>query len=134
MNILQTEWWSMALPPEWWADQEEDSILIGDQDDVGVIEISTLQREDGNFSAAEVMQIARDNAEAGCTFGAVQRGDFTGQRTSFKEEDAALREGYLACDSVLLFVTYSCDLDNMGMDDAAVDEILDTLLLSGAEA
>jgi hypothetical protein len=28
---------------------------------------------------------------------------------------------------LLLYITYSCDLDNAGMDDAAVDEILDTL-------
>ena len=40
MNVLETEWWSLALPPEWWADSEEDSILIGDRDDVGCIEIS----------------------------------------------------------------------------------------------
>jgi hypothetical protein len=29
---------------------------------------------------------------------------------------------------MLLFITYSCDLDNRGMDDAAVDELLDTLM------
>ena len=44
MNILETEWWSLALPPEWWADTEEDSILVGDRDEVGCIEIFTLHR------------------------------------------------------------------------------------------
>ncbi len=42
MNVLETEWWTLALPPEWWADSEEDSILVGDRDDVGCIEISTV--------------------------------------------------------------------------------------------
>ena len=49
MNVLQTEWWTLALPPEWWADSEEDSILIGDRDDVGCIEISSLHKEQGEF-------------------------------------------------------------------------------------
>lgn len=134
MNILQTEWWSVAVPPEWWADQEEESIVIGDRDDVGVIEISTLCRDEGEFSEAEVRQIASDNAEAGSALNLLQAGDFKGLVTSFTEDEAAIREWYLSMDSVLLFVTYSCDLENAGMDDAAVDEILDTLLLNPAEA
>jgi len=32
--------------------------------------------------------------------------------------------------TLLLFITYSCDEENGGMDDAAVDEILDTLMLA----
>ena len=28
MNMLETEWWTMAIPPEWWADSEEDSIVV----------------------------------------------------------------------------------------------------------
>ena len=31
MNVLETEWWTMAIPPEWWADTQEDSILVGDR-------------------------------------------------------------------------------------------------------
>ena len=33
MNVLETEWWTLAIPPEWWADSEEDSILVGDRDE-----------------------------------------------------------------------------------------------------
>jgi hypothetical protein len=133
MNILQTEWWSVAVPPEWWADQEEESIVIGDRDDVGVIEISTLCRDEGEFSEAEVRQIASDNTETGSPLNLSQAGDFSGLATSFTEDEAAIREWYLSADGVLLFVTYSCDLENAGMDDAAVDEILDTLMLNPAE-
>ena len=39
----------MAIPPEWWADSEEESILVGDRDEVGCIEISTLHRDTGEF-------------------------------------------------------------------------------------
>ena len=63
MNILETEWWSLAIPPEWWAESEEDSVLVGDRDDVGVIEISTLHKENGEFSSQEVATIAAEEGE-----------------------------------------------------------------------
>ena len=131
MNILETEWWTMALPPEWWAESEAESILVGDRDDVGCIEISTLQKDGGEFSAAEVLAMAKDNAEQPLDWREVELGDFTGVTASYvdEEDDAALREWYITSGSLLLFITYSCDTENRGMDDAAVNELLDTLLL-----
>ncbi len=129
MNVLETEWWTLALPPEWWADSEEDSILIGDQDGVGCIEISTLHKERGDFDEAEVGGIARDESGAGLEWKAANLGEFRGVTGRFEEEGVALREWYVASGSMLLFITYSCELENRGMDDAAVDELLDTLLV-----
>jgi hypothetical protein len=130
MNILHTEWWSIAIAPEWWTEREEDAVIIGDRDEVGSILISTLCREEGDFQRAELEQIARDNADRDCEWKPVQAGDFSGLYTSYTEEDSAIREWYLGAGPVLLFITYCCDLDNGGMDDAAVDEILDTLQLA----
>ena len=31
MNILHTEWWSIAIAPEWWTEREEDAVVIGDR-------------------------------------------------------------------------------------------------------
>ena len=132
MNTLQTEWWTVGIPPEWWAEQVEDIVVIGDRDEVGAIEISSLHREQGDFSVAEVTAIARDNAEQPCDWASVSAGDFEGVCCGYLEADSAVREWYLACGGLLLFVTYSCDPDNRGMDDAAVDEILDTLAASPA--
>jgi len=129
MNVLQTEWWTMALPPEWWADTEEDSILVGDRDDVGCIEITTLHKEEGEFGLAEAMEIARSEASQPVDWSRVSLGDFEGVSSQFVEEGAAIREWYVLRRGMLLFITYSCDEDNRGMDDAAVDELLDTLTL-----
>lgn len=128
MNILETEWWAMALPPEWWAESEEDSILVGDRDDVGCLEFSTLHKESGHFEAAEILQIAESESEQKLIWKALSLGDFNGVASSFIEEGAAIREWYIAREAILLFITYSCDEDNAGMDDAAVNEILDTLM------
>ena len=129
-NVLETEWWNLAVPPEWWAESEEESILVGDHDGVGCIEISTLHKDSGEFSEADINRIAREEAEQALEWTATSRGDFRGVMASYLEEDVAIREWYLANGAMLLFVTYSCDEENRGMDDAAVDEILDTLLLA----
>jgi hypothetical protein len=131
MIVLETEWWTMALPPEWWAETEEESVLVGDQDDVGCIEITTLHKEQGDFQDAELREIAAGEAGIERDWENVQLGEFRGLSADFVEEGAAIREWYLACKGLLLFVTYSCDEENRGMDDAAVREILDTLMVAG---
>jgi hypothetical protein len=129
MNVLETEWWTMALPPEWWAETEEDSILVGDRDDVGCIEITTLHKEQGEFDLAEASEIARSESSQSLDWNKVSLGYFEGITSQFVEEGAAIREWYVVHRGLMLFITYSCDEDNRGMDDAAVDELLDTLAL-----
>ena len=129
MNVLETEWWTLLVPPEWWAESEDQSILVGDRDDVGTIEVSTLHRNEGAFSAQEAAAVAREESPEVSSWETVSAGDFEGVCGAFVEEDAAIREWYLAGDALLLYITYSCDADNQGLDDAAVDEILDTLAL-----
>jgi hypothetical protein len=129
-NILETEWWSLAVPLEWWAESEEESILVGDHDGVGCIEISTLFKDSGEFDDAAVMQIALDEADRPVKWQPVRTGDCSGVTGSYLAEGAAIREWYVACGAMLLYITYSCDEENSGMDDAAVDEILETLTAS----
>ncbi len=128
MNVLETEWWTLAVPPEWWADTEENSILVGDRDGVGCIEITTLHKEEGVFDDRAVLDIANAESDQTVNWATVTLGDFAGVTGKFLEEDTAIREWYVASGPMLLFITYSCDEENRGMDDAAVDELLDTLL------
>jgi hypothetical protein len=134
MNILETEWWSLVVPPEWWAETEDDSILVGDRDEVGCIEISTLHKEQGVFDADGLLEIARSESPDISAWQAVELGDFSGWTGGAREESAAIREWYVARDALLLFITYSCDEDNSGLDDAAVDELLDTLVQLPADS
>jgi len=129
MNVLETEWWTMAIPPEWWADSEEDSILVGDQDEVGCIEISSLHREEGEFDQEMVTEIALTESEQPLDWQPVKLGDFAGVSSSYVQDVTAIREWYVSNGALLLFITYSCAEENRGMDNAAVDELLDTLMV-----
>ncbi len=133
VNLLETEWWTLQLPPEWWADSEEDSILIGDRDEVGCIEISTLHKEKGDFSPEEVAGIAREGSELPEHWKSVKLGAYSGVTAEGEEEDMAIREWCVAKGGMLLFITYSCESEHRGLDDAAVDAILATLSPAGEQ-
>ena len=129
MRVLETQWWRLGLPDEWNAEQDDESILITDRDEVGTIEISQLLAEPGE-ALPSIEELAKLNAEhdnlewSNCCCG-----DFDGVETDYLEEGAAIREWWLRAQSLTLFVTYVCDEDNQGLDDAIIDEILDGLEL-----
>ena len=129
MNILQTQWWTLAVPPEWWAESDAESILVGDHDGVGSIEISTLFKEEGEFTSGDVLEIARDEAEQPLDWQVVELGDLRGVTAGYVHEGSAIREWYVFGGAMLLFITYSCDEETLGLDDAAVEEILATLMV-----
>jgi len=128
MNVLETQWWTLAIPPEWWAESDDDTILVGDRDEVGCIEMSTLQRDSGLFSQNDVARIAQEEAEQPTQWSKVVLGDFKGVTGSFEADDDAVREWFVTDGPLLLYITYSCAMENKGMDDAAVDQLLDTLM------
>ena len=130
VNILQTQWWDMALPDEWHAEQEDDLILISDCDDVGEIAITTLTSESGAVDERALRELTADLEAQHGPGKAITLGDWRGMYFSFHEDGDALREWYLYQNRLLLLITYSCDDDNAGMDDAAVDEILATIYIS----
>ena len=86
MNVLETEWWTLVLPPEWWADSEDESILIGDRDEVGCIEVSTLHKEQGDFTQDNLEEIAREGSDSRLTWQAVAAGDYKGIMAQFVED------------------------------------------------
>ena len=128
MRILEAGDWSLVLPDEWYAEREDDSILISDRDGVGCLEISELRRrpEDGPADLEALLDSELSWREVAC-------GNLRGREASFMEDGEALREWCLASGDLVLYVTYSCETANRGMDDAAVDEILDTLRHVAAE-
>ncbi len=129
MEVLETQWWLMEIPPEWEVEQLDELIVISDEDGVGEIAITTLVKESGSIDEQELEQLAAETAALAGRGEPVVLGDFKGYHYRFEEPDEAVREWYVGEGVNLLLVTYCCGLDNAGMDDAAVDAILSTLML-----
>lgn len=129
VRCLETEWWQMELPPEWYGEQDGEVIAVGDEDGVGVLEFSTLHKQAGSTEPAEVMELMQDMEVDLAQCEPIMLGPFSGfhRRSVDEEYQEAVREWWLAGGSLLLYVTYSCHTDHAGYDDSCVDEMLATL-------
>ncbi len=132
MNIIETDYWCLMLPPEWSAEQEEDVIRIFDQDEIGELALTTLIRDRDADESSSAAQLAKVESPEITVWSEVTLGAFTGVSGFFEEDETSVREWYVNHHSVLLYVTYICDRQDAGMDDAAVDEILGTLVAGDA--
>lgn len=124
MNELMTDYWSILLPEEWEAEQDGETIIIADEDEVSIIEITTLVPEEGMTSGELLKAIG-----AGSTPGATLAGMDACYR-ELEEDEVFWREWYCDAGSVVLAISHGCDVSNKGMDDDIVDDILSTLALS----
>lgn len=129
MSIVQTEWWCLEIPEEWSASVEDDCVTVSDCDGVGDIDITVVCREDGVVDENELQALASDIIDQGITAEPVEIGNCQGLLFEYVEEDEALREWYLARGGLFVYITYSCDADNRDLDVAAVDAILQTLVV-----
>ena len=127
MRILETDWWTLALPPEWDAEQDDDVVVIEDEDGVSCLEISTLVREEGQVSDAELAEFSRELRELGHAPCAVRLGACSGHLFEYDDAEAHWREWFLRAGTLFLYIAYHCQHEHRGMDDAAVEEILESL-------
>ena len=128
MNIVETDFWCLMLPPEWSAEEDEGSVLITDQDGIGELAITTLVREPDGAPETSLSEIAQAESPEVSSWVTATFGDFSGVTGQFTEEGAVLQEWYLSHGVALLYCTYASDAEDAGMDMPAVEEILGTLV------
>lgn len=134
MRELETDWWYLSLPEDWLVDQDDDSIVITDPDEVGVITLTSMINEgprDRELALRELIAVLEVDIKA---LTPATLGDFAGYYSEFQDGDDWVREWYLACDSCLLLVSYDCEPENKHMDREIIDQILDTLCLKALDA
>jgi hypothetical protein len=125
--VLETDWWTLELPPEWEAAQDEDVVVIEDEDGVSCLELSTLMREEGDVSDADLAQFSAELRELGIKPHPAQIGSLQGQLFEHDDAEFHWREWFLRAGPMFMYIAYHCLPDHRGMDDAAVDEILSTI-------
>lgn len=127
MNELTTDLWALLLPPEWTADQDEETIVITDSDEVSVIEISALYAAEGQEKTSVLNEVLmQENYKTTLA-------DMPAMYQEFTEEDMYWREWFIDAGDCYLAISHGCDIDNKSMDDASVDEILSTLVLKKSD-
>ena len=134
MHIVETDYWCLMLPVEWSAEQSGDVVLITDQDGIGELAMTTLVRESGAGEEMTATDVAKEESPEISVWHAADYGGFSGVTGQFKESESVIKEWYLTCGDALLYITYACDQEDDGLDAAAVDEILTTLVRGDAVA
>ena len=134
MNIIETDYWCLMLPDEWSAEQSDDVVLITDQDGIGELAVTTLVRASGAGEEITATDIAEEESPEVSVWHAAVYGGFTGVTGQFEESGSVITEWYLTYGDALLYITYACDEEDDGLDAAAVDEILSTLVSGDALA
>ena len=127
MNELFTDFWSLLLPEEQQAEQEGETIIITDNDEVSLIEMTTLVPEEG-MSVSELLNQFKDK-DAFKTAVA----ELTAYYQEFEEDEVYWREWYVDAETFVLAISHGSDISNKNMDDSSVDEILATLALKKKE-
>jgi hypothetical protein len=126
MNMIETDWWEMGLPDEWDAEQDEETILVMDEDGIGAIELTVLEK-DNPSAPVDWSGLLGDLVPEGISASPAKLAECEARYTSFVDEDDAVRLWLVDGPGIVLIVSYVCDLSDRGMDDSAVDEILSTL-------
>lgn len=127
MDIVETDWWTLDLPEEWEVEQDGDTIVVTDADGVSCIELTTVMHEGGDVSADDLAGFAAELCARGVRGQAASVSEWNGTLYVHDEDDLHWREWFLARGPQALLVSYHCLREHAGMDDAAVDDILDSL-------
>ena len=127
------ETWSVVLPEGWrgWHDPECATMAGGEE--VGSLQISAYFK-DADVLDEDLREFASGHFDAGGEPAAVRYGEFSGFVFWFGTEGKFCMESYLRKQRQMLFVTYTCSAENRGVEDGVVDEILQSLAGSGANA
>lgn len=123
MQELTTDLWSILLPEEWEADQEDETVFIVDEDEVSIIEITPLVPEKGTTTKNLIKELA-GNAGKKTTLAELEA-----SYSEFEEDDMFWREWHCDAGHFVLVVSHGCDVSNKNMDDGSVDDMLSTIML-----
>ncbi len=134
MNMIETDYWCLMLPTEWSAEQSDDVVLITDQDGIGELALTTLVRASRAGEEITSTDIAKEKSPEISVWHAAEYGGFTGVTGHFEDTGSVITEWYLTYGDALLYITYACHEEDYGLDAAAVDEILSTLVRGDALA
>jgi len=127
MDILETDFWSLQLPNEWFAEQDDETIIIMDESEVSTIEITPIIA-DKSASKDQILAEVMSGS-------AVQTvlGEEAAFYHEFVEDEVFWREWVCELEQGVLLISHGMDEENKGMDDSSVDEILSTLIIGGSE-
>lgn len=124
MKLIETPWWALPLSDEWHYETEDDTVIVTDNEGVGSLEFTVLELDTSAPGLPDVQELARELIPVGVAGEQASCGPWQGLRYEYAEGSDYCRDWLLYSGDRVLLLGYTCELDNRGMDDAAVDQML----------
>jgi len=127
MKRYESEWWTIALPDDWEAEDGEHAVAIFSEQGVGAVQVSASRNNNGPVTDADLHDFAKEHLDAGAKTKDVTCGDFSGFYFHFGTEEMYQRQWWLRRDDTMVFVTYTAAPEHKGTEDVVVDGIVASL-------
>lgn len=128
--LVETDCFIIDLPESWSVEQDEETFIFHDPDDITRLEISAMRKEGSVIEEADLEQFSADLIDQGLSPKAVTIGDFYGSYFGPIEEDGEVWREWVSCaEDVVLLASHGVEAEDKGLDDAIVDEMLNTLIV-----
>lgn len=139
MPHIHTDRWSLEIPDDWLVDHDEAEGLVSicDPDEIGCLDLRVLENADNapvdKTSLTDIARISLQESDKVLqNIEDAEVGQFAGVTIGFIEDNLAWREWYLSGENFLLMISYNTDEENISLDDAVIEQILDTLVIESA--
>ncbi len=122
-------WWELDLIPGWKCKDNPECLTVTKSDE-GAFQLSSSAKTSGIISGDEVLNIARMKLPPALNTYQVVFGEFSGYEASYIDGNVEWRKYWLACENILLFITYNGSSNAIGREEPEVKEMLSTLRLT----
>lgn len=135
MPHIHTDYWSLEVPDDWQVENDEETgaISVSDPDDIGCLDFLVVE-SDAEVGEQELKifveeSVLGEDVKTLPALGLVEYAGLEGFQLEYQADELAWREWYLNGGRWILMVTYNTELEQAGMDDSLVDQILETLVI-----
>ena len=119
--------WALTLPRTFSLQEEEgDVVTLASDNGFRALQISSYIK-DAPVSDNDLFEVSEEMSNARHKLNVTTQGEFKGFATEATDDGNWFRSWFLRCNSTMLFATYVCDVDDRGVEDQLVEEVLSSL-------
>ena len=126
MLTYKSEWWQIELPEGWEAECDDVHHSFYQPDEVGALQITAYCKETA-IDEEDLFEMIDLEDEAREHLAPATLGEFTGHQLIYSEDGIFWHKWWVYLDSLLVFVTYTCNEEDRQADVQVLSQILGTL-------
>lgn len=120
-------WWSVELPPEWVAMDDDQCVTLSGKRFPSALQISAARKEHDTITDADLIDFASDRIATESQLRRVDLNEFSGFYVEHVENGVFWREWWLRAGCLMIYVCYNVDEKFKKSELVLVDRIVKSL-------